>query len=418
MRRTLTVLGSLLVVAALVFITRRAETPPATTTAVVGDRLFDAVFARVRASSVDPLDDAELYRRAAQGLIGELDDPYAFLELPGEPRHPAADQALPQGLYLDRREGRAIVVATVEGSPAAAAGLRPGDVLVGIDTTAINGNRLETAASLLAGRIGSTVTLRVRRNGAPVTSELRRGPVPRTSSVEVADLGGGIARVQLNRIDGLVPDSVRLLVDRLRRDGIRSLVLDLRGTTQGGDDLAAGARVADLFLEKGTVIAVSRMRRASGSENLTDANPSAFEGMPLAVLIDGGTAGAAEVIAGALQDHDRAIVLGSESYGRGATSSRFSLGSGAVLTLTTALWFTPSGRQIQRPTPVGDGPAPRDSVPRPTTRSDGGRVLTGGGGIVPDRIIPDPNGEIVLAEARRILLRASTPEAVFALVPQ
>jgi carboxyl-terminal processing protease len=419
MRRILILVGSLVVIAAAVFLVRRRPAGTGGTAAIGGDRLFDAVFARIRASSVDPLEDEDLYRRAAQGLIGELDDPFAFLRLPGQSDPPAADQPLSQGLFLDRRDGLAIVVATVPGSPADAAGLRSGDILVGIDTTAITGARLETAATLLAGKPGSTVTLRIRREGTALSPVLQRGPLPPHPSVALADQASGIARIRVVRLGPGVADTVRDLTRQLVGQGVRSLILDLRGSAEGGSDLASGAQVADLFLDRGSVIAVSRMRRASGSQNLIDDSPSPFSGMPLAVLIDQGTAGAAEVIAGALQDHDRAIVLGAESYGRGATWSSFSLGGGAVLTLTTALWLTPSGRQIQRPVPdPGTGPVAADSVPRPTTKSDGGRVLTGGGGIVPDRVVSGGSGDLVVAEARRILQRATTPATVFALVPK
>lgn len=419
MRRLPVLFGVLILVAGAILVLRRAGPGPGTAPAVGGDRLFDAVFAKIRSSSVDPLDDEELYRRAAQGLIGELDDAYAFLRLPGQPVPPAADEPLPQGIFLDRRDGRAIVVATVPGSPAELAGLRSGDVLVGIDTTAITGSRLETAAALLAGKPGTTVTLRIRREGDLLSPELRRGPVPPRPAVEVADQSGGVARLRLHRVGAGVADSVRDAARRLMGQGVRSLILDLRDVAEGGSDLSAGAAVADVFLDRGAVLAVSRMRQASGSQNLVDETPSPFAGMPLAVLIDGGTAGAAEVIAGALQDHDRAIVIGTESYGRGATWSSFSLGNGAVLALTTALWLTPSGRQIQRPSPPtgppGQGPIPRDSGARPTTKSDGGRVLIGGGGIVPDRVVAEGNGDLALAEARRILLKATTPGTVFAL---
>lgn len=403
----------MVIVIAAVLVVLRRKSPEANEPTIVGDRLFDQVFSKIRSSAVDPLDEGELYRRAAQGLIGELDDPYAYLQLSGQPKPPATDQPMPQGLFLDRRDGRAVVVATVPGSPAEQAGLRPGDLLFGIDTTVINGSRLEKAATLLAGQEGSTVTLRVRRGPLGLSPELRRGPLAQVGAVSTTELGGGIARVRLARIGPGVVDTLRAAISQLKQQGVKSLVLDLRGSAQGGSDLTDGTKIADLFLDKGNVIMVSRMRRASGAQNVTDQSASEFAGMPLAVLIDGGTAGAAEVVAGALQDHDRAIVLGSESYGRGATWSSFSIGNGAVLTLTTALWLTPNGRQIQRQPDTASVP---DSTRRPTVKSDGGRVLTGGGGIVPDRVIEDPGGEVVLAEARRILSRAATPEQVFALV--
>lgn len=414
MRRLWSLIALVLVVATVVVVLRRRPSE-STTPLVVGDQLFDAVFARIRASAVDPLEEGELYRRAALGLIGELDDPNAYLQLSGQPKPVSSDQPLPQGLFLDRRDGRAVIVATVPGSPADQVGLRAGDLLLGVDTTAINGSRLERAADLLAGPEGSRVVLRVRRGPSGLSPELRRGPIPRVGAVSTSELGGGIARIRLSRIGPGVADTLRSALAQLRQQGAKSLVLDLRGTAQGSSDLTDATRIADLFLNRGNVLVVSRMRRASGPQSVTDQSTSEFAGMPLAVLIDGGTAGAAEVVAGALQDHDRAIVLGSESYGRGATWSSFSLGNGAVLTLTTALWFTPNGRQIQRQ-PDTASAAPADSAARPTVKSDAGRVLTAGGGIVPDRVIADLTGELVLAEARRILLRAATPDQVFAQV--
>jgi carboxyl-terminal processing protease len=131
----------------------------------------------------------------------------------------------------------------------------------------------------------------------------------------------------------------------------------------------------------------------------------------MAILVDGGTAGAAEVTAGALQDHDRAAVLGAITFGRGVTQSLFPLGDGASLRLTTALWMTPSGRQIQRP----PGNA-ADSTPRPKVKSDAGRTLIGGGGIVPDRAVLDTGSiDQALAAARGILLRARNARAVLGL---
>ncbi len=415
MRRLLLAAGSI-ALGLGAFLLLRPSAPQPVGTIESGDRLFDAVFARIRASLVEPLDDADLYRRAALGLIGELDDPYAYLQLPGQPAPFPADQPFPQGVFLDRRDGRAVVVSTVPGSAAEEAGVLPGDILAGIDTAVITANRLDAAARLLSGRPGTTVTLRLRRGDSALSSVVRRGPVPAPAATHVVDLGGGVASIRLSRVGPGIADTVRRAIEELRSQGVKSLMLDLRGTAQGGSDLASGTAMADLFLDRGAVLAVSRMRRASGMDNVTDTAPSPFAGMPLAVLIDAGTAGAAEVLAGALQDHDRAIVLGQESYGRGATWSRFSLGNGAVLTLTTALWLTPSGRVIQR-LPASDDGAPEDSVARPTTRSDGGRVLMGGGGIVPDRVIPRGSGDLVLAEARRILMRATSPRTVFALAP-
>jgi carboxyl-terminal processing protease len=381
--------------------------------AVQGTRLFENVLSTVRRFAVDSLNDEEIYRRAAAGVIDELGDDYAELLLPGERGAPAGESA-PQGLYLDRRDGLVVVVGTVPGSPADSAGVRAGDRLLAIDSARAEPTRLGAAARLLDGKAGSTVRLRLRRGDAraPVVVDLVRGPVKWPPAVEATALGGGVGRVRVQRIVPGLADSVRAAVSFLRLKGVRAIALDLRGTVGGG--VTDGAALAELFLGAGQTAAFAKARQASGTQRFAATLPAAFDSLPVAVLVDAGTAGAAEVVAGALQDHDRAAVLGSISFGRGVTQSLFSLGAGVSLRLTTAVWETPSGRRIQWPPPPANG----DSLPpRPKLRSDGGRVLLGGGGIVPDRLVTSSGPEdAVLAEARSLLSRAGSTRAVLALV--
>jgi carboxyl-terminal processing protease len=384
------------------------EAPP-----VVGTALFEGVFDHVRTFAVDSLDAEELYRRAAAGVIEELDDPYAVLILPGQPAA-SLDSVSPQGIFLDRRNGVAVVVATVPGSPAAAAGVLAGDQLLAVDSIPIDVTHLARGARLLAGEPGTRATLRIRRPGTRgiVSLDVTRGPEPEIAPVVATLLPGQIGLVTLQRFVPAAADSIRAAVEGLRRQGARSLVLDLRGTVGGA--IGQGAAVADLFLGPRTTLAMNRGRPGAVSDTLTDTSVSPFDSIPMAVLVDGGTAGAGEVIAGALQDHDRAAVLGDTTFGRGVTQSTYQLSEGVSLRLTTALWLTPSGRQIQRP----PNP-PSDSAPPPKMKSDAGRPLSGGGGIVPDRVVADsgPN-DPVLAAARRILLRAGSARAVLGLVAE
>lgn len=399
--------------AAALWVLTRQGAPVSQEPRVVGTDLFETVFSHVRTFSVDSLSDQELYRRAATGVIEELDDPYAVLLLPGREPPPPEDAPAPQGLYLDRRDGLVVVVATVKGGPGEVAGVRSGDRLVGIDSVPVDGTRLDQAARLLAGPAGSHVTLRLRRAGtrALLAFEVVRGRIPLARAVEAVTLGGGVGWLAIQGFPAGIADSVRQGVETLRAAGARSLVLDLRGAV--GGDLSQGAALADLFLDPGATIAESKSRQPGGSRSLLDSTPSPFDSLPMTVLVDEGTAGAAEVVAGALQDHDRAAVLGAVTFGRGVTQSTFPLGNGASLRLTTALWMTPRGRQIQNPPRPADG----DSVPRPKLKSDGGRNLLGGGGIVPDRVIQAAgSGDTVLAQARSILERAGSTRAVLALV--
>ncbi|HEX7025141.1 MAG TPA: S41 family peptidase, partial [Gemmatimonadales bacterium] len=304
-----------------------------------------------------------------------------------------------------------VIVATGTGSPAERAGARPGDLLLGIDSTGVDASRLESARRLLDGPAGTTVVLRIRRQGvrSVVTLDVTRGAFAPAPAVSEALLSGGVGSVRVRRFSAGVTDSVRRAVERLDAAGAGALVLDLRGAV--GGTLQDGVAIADLFLGPGLTLATSRGRPGSPSMTYADSTASPFGSMPMAVLVNRGTAGAAEAAAGALQDHDRAIVLGDTTFGRGVTRSTFALGEGASLRLTTALWITPSGRQIQRP-----ARAAADSAPRPGVRSDAGRPLLGGGGIVPDREVPDTgDADLPLDAARKLLLKAGSMRAVLGL---
>jgi carboxyl-terminal processing protease len=314
-------------------------------------------------------------------------------------------------VYLDRRDASLIVLATVPGSPADFAGVRTGDRLVAVDSDLVDVTRLDEVVRQLEGKPGTRVTFRIRRPGVrtPVILDVVRGATPRSPALEATALPGGVARIRVIRFVPGLADSVHREITALRSGGSRAVALDLRGAVGGG--LSDAVALADLFLGPGKTVVVSRARPASESRTFADSTASPFETMPLAVLVNGGTAGAAEVVAGALQDHDRAAVLGSVTFGRGVTRSTFQLGGGATLRLTTALWLTPSGRQIQRP------PSGGDSLSRPKVKSDAGRTLLGGGGIVPDRVVADTGAtDLVLEQARSLLSRANSVRAVVALV--
>jgi carboxyl-terminal processing protease len=179
-------------------------------------------------------------------------------------------------------------------------------------------------------------------------------------------------------------------VDSLRSAGARALVLDLR--SDPGGLLDQGVEVADLFLDPGQRIVSTRGRSAEENQTYSDSAPQKYGDMPLIVLTDSGTASASEIVAGALQDHDRALVVGTATYGKGSAQRVFPLDEGA-LKLTTARWYTPTGRSIDRPrAPLDEDDAgqvtPADSVrPRPTFSTDAGRTVLGGGGIVPDVVV-------------------------------
>lgn len=201
----------------------------------------------------------------------------------------------------------------------------------------------------------------------------------------------GVGYVDLTVFSSSAGAELTKAIDSLRTAGARALVLDLRGDP--GGLLDQGIAVADLFLDPGQKIVSTRGRTADETRTFTDAAAQKFAAMPLIVLTDSGTASASEIVAGALQDHDRALIVGTTTYGKGSAQRVFHLDEGA-LKLTTALWFTPNGRSINRPRPSStladaDVVAPDSITSRPRYSTDAGRTVLGGGGIVPDVEVAD-----------------------------
>ena len=353
-------------------------------------RLFEEVLEHLRRDYVDTLPDSLLYRRAATGVIEQLHDPHStFLD----PRRLTRLDESTSGHYagvgvqMDARDSGITVIGSLPGTPAERAGILTGDRIVEIQGKTTHGLTQEEALKSLRGAPGSTVTLVVERPGVatrlPFT--LKRAEIavnPVQNALLVRD---GIGYVDLTVFSTTAAADLGRAIDSLRAAGARALVLDLRGDPGGLLDQGVG--VADLFLDAGQKIVTTRGRTAEENRDFSDGAPQRFTDMPLVVLTDSGTASASEIVAGALQDHDRALVVGTATYGKGSAQRVFRLDDGAVK-LTTALWYTPSGRSINRPRPKsGDDeeePVTTDSVPRPKFRTDAGRTVLGGGGIVPD----------------------------------
>lgn len=354
-----------------------------------GPHLFDEVYDHVSREYVDTLSDSTLYTRAARGLVEELHDPHStylspdFLRLRDE--H-VSGRDVGVGARIDVRDGWVTIVTAVVGGPAFDAGIRSGDRVVEVDSTPLSALRLDEAQDILRGQAGSAVRLTVERPGVagPLKFALTRGPrVP--SAQHAVLLGNGVGYVALTELGNGSALQLRRAIDSLRAVGMKTVILDLR--RDAGGVLAQGVAVAELFLNTGQRI-VSTRGRIRGSSLVYDArSPQPWPQLPLAVLIDSNTAGAAEVVAGALQDHDRALLVGTPTYGSGNSQTVYPLGNRGALTLTTARWYTPSGRSISRPRSLdGADDTHADSTAKFSTRytTDAGRVVLGGGGITPD----------------------------------
>ena len=362
-----------------------------------GARLFDEVVTHVRRDYVDTLSDSLLYRKAVAGVLGELHDPHTvFLD---QRRLNRLDESTSGhyagvGIQMDVRDSGITVVATLHGTPAEQAGMSSGDRIVEIDGKSARGLTSEEALKTLRGAAGSSVRVTVERPGvtSPLTFTLTRRDIQVNPVQHAMLLPDGIGYADLTVFSSDAASDLGRAIDSLRSAGARSLVLDLRGNPGGLLDQGIG--VADLFLDSGQPIVSTRGRSAEENRAFADRAAQRWATMPVVVLTDSGTASASEIVAGALQDHDRALVVGTATYGKGSAQRVFRIRDGAVK-LTTALWYTPSGRSINRPRAAGaeaddDDAVPADSTkPRPAFKTDAGRTVLGGGGIVPDVVVPN-----------------------------
>ena len=249
---------------------------------------------------------------------------------------------------------------------------------------------MERAVQALRGPIGTPIELAVRREGveAPIRHRLTRERIHQRAVSEGVLLPDGVGYLSLSMVRENCAAELEQEVARLMGQGMKSLLLDLRSDPGGLRDEAVQA--ADLFLDPRQEILVSRGRAPGDNHRWSDGAPQRWRGLPIVVLVNRGTASAAEIIAGALQDHDRALVVGDTTYGKGIVQTLFPLGTDVALRITTARWYTPSGRSIQGASldsVMGAAHAAADSA---AYRSDGGRPLAGGGGIVPD-VLLDPD---------------------------
>jgi len=303
------------------------------------------------------------------------------------------------------RDGWITIVAPLPGTPAERAGIQPGDRIVSIDGKSTEGWTPDDARGSIRGKTGSSVVLEIERPGvaARIPFTLARGEIRVHSVRHVSMIGEGVGYVDLTIFSDSSADELRDAVKQLRAQGMKTLVLDLRANP--GGLLEQGIQIADLFLDSGMPIVSVRGR--SAAQAYADREKQQWPDLKLIALVDEHSASASEIVAGALQDHDRAAILGTTSYGKGSAQSVFRLDdSASALKLTTARWFTPSGRSIQKPPPViAGGDDDDDDSPvlskatvadsglelplskRIPFKTDDGRVVYGSGGITPDLLV-------------------------------
>ena len=404
--RTMIVAGTLL--GALVtggwLLQRGAHT--GTFTEFEGARLFESVFRRVQNDYVDTVGDSALYAKSVDGMLYELRDPYSTFLPPdrfARLNESTSGNYAGLGVEVDLRDGWLIVVAPLPGGPAGRAGLQPGDRITEIAGKQTKGWTNEEASKLLRGKPGTMVSLKVERPGiaTPLEFRLERTTIHQSAVRRASLLGDGIGYIDLKAFSDSTANEVTTAVNGLLARGMKTLVVDLR--TNPGGLLTQGVRVSDLFLNQGQKIVSMRGRVPEANRDYADTAQQRWPDLPLLVLVDGRSASAAEIVAGALQDHDRAVLVGTPTYGKGSAQSVIPFGDQGGLKITTARWFTPVGRSITRRLPSDDeaddaGPAPRERF-----HTDGGRIVYGGGGITPDVIAGDSTTPLVETNFMRAL---------------
>ncbi len=346
------------------------------------------VYATVETESADPVPaETAIYQGAIPGMLRTLDPHSVFFD-------PAAFEQLQQMQSSERKgfgsvvsllPGRVIVLQTLEGSPSAKAGLSAGDEILAINGIPIAYLDVEQLTQLLSEARQREATLDVRRPSSDRPVQIKMSPaLLNAPTVDRAYMvAPGIGHLRITSFEEPTGRLVKQTIDKLGGEYLKGLILDLRDNPGGA--VQAAAETASLFLAPNQLI-FTISGRSTKPEQIRvpeDALPYSF---PLVVLINEKSASASEIVTGALQDHDRAIVLGVPSFGKGLVQQVFPLSASSGLALTTAFYYTPSGRSIQKP--LGSGQLGAATVvARGPFRSDAGRSLPGGGGIQPDEIV-------------------------------
>jgi len=313
-------------------------------------RTFTEVFSRIKADYVEPVDDKKLLRDAIQGMLAGLDPHSSFLDPEGfkELRVGTEGEFGGLGIEVTMEDGFVKVVSPIEDTPAARAGLKTGDLIIRLDNKAVKGMSLNDAVKQMRGKPGSDIVLTVVREGQPkpLSFTLTRAVI-KVKSVKHRMLENGfgyvrIAQFQANTGDGLKDALAKLKLQN--KSNLTGLVLDLRNNP--GGVLNAAVAVSDAFLSRGLIVYTEG--RVADAELKFSATPAdLIYGAPMVVLVNGGSASASEIVAGALQDHKRAVIMGTKTFGKGSVQTILPMSGNAALKITTARYFTPSGRSIQ-----------------------------------------------------------------------
>ncbi len=364
---------------------------------------YTDLLSAVTANSAEDIGADKFVYSSIDGMLRTLDPHTSFLE----PKEYSDMQDRQKGTFyglgilVTKRNDQVTVITPLEGTPAARLGIRAGDVISDVEGTSTDDLSLDEVVKRLKGPKGTTVHIKIMRVGIkePIPLTIVRAAIPTNSISNVLMLKPGVGYIRIKDFTATTVRELDEAIDKLHEQGMQRLVLDLRQNPGGLLDAAVG--VADHFLEKGQMIVYTKGRTADSAQDYVAPGKHDRLSVPLVVIVNRGSASASEIVAGAIQDHDRGLVVGETSWGKGLVQSVYTLQYGAGLALTTSKYYTPSGRNIQRDyssfydyyVAADDDQGADAEVPlsqRQQFKTDTGRVVYGGGGITPDVMIKPP----------------------------
>ncbi len=322
-------------------------------------RKFEEVLRLVDRTYVDAPDDSLMIEGAIEGMLRELDPHSVYI--PPQEQERVQERFNGEfsgiGIQFEIRDDLLTVVSPIPGTPADRMGLRAGDRIVKIDGVSAIGITNDQVFKRLRGPEGSTVTITVQRPGReddPFDLKLTRGKIP-IHSIQASFMlqDGKTGYIMVSQFTAVTEDEFEAALEDLEKQGMKRLILDLRGNSGGYRAMAR--EVADKFIKGGNVILTTRGRARGASDTLWASDQETRPRLPLVVLVNRGSASASEIVAGAIQDLDRGLILGSSTFGKGLVQLPFELRDGSVVRITISRWYTPSGRCVQRPYDEGIG---------------------------------------------------------------